>query len=114
MDPGFLGTWGLGALRDEFLARTKHGLDNQLSAFEDGVGRLQLRDTDNILFETAADQIAVTVADARRWMRDYVITGGWTLGEGPDTTHPARLLIIRTFDRTWSPGMVCTPREPPA
>src|SRR3954462_11599840 len=54
-DPGFLGTWFLGALEGVHRSRAEHQLQNQQSFFAHQLEHLGLRDAGNVVFESGSD-----------------------------------------------------------
>lgn len=107
-EPGMIGSWGIRALRDHDLARAEHSLINQQQWLEEAATRYRWAAGDKILFETAADSLELPLDELRRWLREYAIFAGWTVGEGPDAARPGRL-FIRKPNGGWSPGMICKP-----
>lgn len=107
-EPGMIGSWGMAALRDQHLARAEHGLRNQQQWLEEKAARFRWSETDVMLFETLADKLELPLSELRRWLKEYAIFAGWTVGAGPDPARPGRLLI-RNPAGEWSPGMVCEP-----
>ena len=53
----------------------------------------------------------LSVAELRRWMGEYALTWGWTIGAPTDASHAARLFVTKG-GRTLSPGRTCGVRPP--
>ncbi|HEY9226251.1 MAG TPA: hypothetical protein VIP11_06375 [Gemmatimonadaceae bacterium] len=105
-DPGFLGTWFLGALKGVHRSRAEHQLQNQQAFFAAQLQHLGLTDTHTIVFESGADESVVDVATFKRWLQEYVVCAGSTLQRSAPAPHSAALLIRRPHGG-WSPGMTC-------
>lgn len=104
-EPGMIGSWRIRALTGDHLAKAEHGLANQQQWLSEHATRFSWARTDLVLFETEADQLELSVAELERWLKEYALPVGWTVGEGPDKDRPGRLLIRRSRG-DWSPGLV--------
>jgi len=110
-DPGFLGTWYVGALTGVHRARADHQIQNQQAFFGHKLEALGLTDSDTVVFESGADETAVDVSAFKAWLRDYGVRAGTTLHRHATAPRTAALLVRRP-QGGWSPGMTCDHRPP--
>jgi hypothetical protein len=110
-DPGFLGTWYVGALTGVHRERVDHQLQNQQAFFASQLEGLSLTDTDTIVFDSGADETTIDVSAFRSWLRDYTVCAGSTLHRHTTAPRTAALLVRRPHGG-WSPGMTCEHRAP--
>ena len=110
---GMIGTWAMHALHDEHLARAEHGVANQQQWLAEHADHYRWTASDLVVFETEGDKLELPLTELQRWLQEYAVIVGWTVGEGPDANRPVRLSICRpTGD--WSPGMACHHHGPAA
>ena len=88
--------------------RCDHEWRNQQWSLDSMLDTLRIPDDAIVRFESWSDTLDVPLPELRRWIRDYMVMCGWTLGEPTDDSHQARL-FIRHADNTWSPGSVWNP-----
>jgi hypothetical protein len=105
-DPGFLGTWYVGALAGVHRTRADHQLHNQQAFFASQLEHLGLTETDTVVFDSGADETVIDVASFRCWLRDYAVCAGSTLQRQALAPHAAALIIRRACGG-WSPGIAC-------
>jgi hypothetical protein len=108
-DPGFLGTWHIGALAGVHRARADHQLHNQQAFFAAHLEHLGLSETHTVVFDSGADETVIDAASLRRWLREYAVCVGSTLQRQAPAPHAAAL-IVRWPHGGWSPGMACDHR----
>src|SRR4051812_3925712 len=65
-DPGFLGSWHLGALSGVHRDRAEHQLQNQQAFFASQLEQLGLSDTHTLVFQSGADEAVVDVPSFKR------------------------------------------------
>jgi hypothetical protein len=110
-EPGFLGTWYLGALTGVHRTRADYESQNRQAFFASQLEHLGLTETDTIVFASGADETVIDVASFRRWLTDYAVCVGSRLQREAPTPHAAALMIRRPHGG-WSPGMACDARPP--
>ncbi|MDF1503637.1 hypothetical protein [Roseisolibacter sp. H3M3-2] len=107
--PGYLAVWRPGAVDDAERRHVAHTLRNQQAALDAWRAPLGVGDDAAVLFEGCGARVALPAAEVRRWLGEYALTWGWTLGPPTDASHGARLLVLK-HGRRWSPGAACAAR----
>jgi hypothetical protein len=111
LEAGLLGIWIVDRLPELERKSAEYQVANQCAFVENQLEQLAVSGGAGILFETDADRIVLAAPDFRRWIREYSVLAGSRLGQGPDASCPARLLVRRAAGQ-WSPGAACGPRRP--
>jgi hypothetical protein len=110
-EPGFVGTWHVGALAGVHRTRADHQLANQQAFFAAQLEHLHLEDSDRVGFDSGPDHTVFAVADFKRWLREYAVCAGSTLQAHNSDPRMASLLVRKPHGG-WSPGAAC--RRPDA
>jgi len=79
LEPGWIAMWCLGDMSSVDRARAESELENQCGYFDDKLRRFGLSDDDRIALTTLAGEHTMSVADFRRWMREYALSIGISL-----------------------------------
>ena len=109
--PGYVAVWRADGLDDAERGQVAHTLRNQQANLAHGLARLNAGDDALVVFEGWGTRVEVTVAELRRWMGEYALTWGWTIGAPTDASHAARLFVTKG-GHTLSPGRTCGVRPP--
>lgn len=92
VEPGAIALWHVDDVEAAERAGVEHELLNQQRYFDEKLEALGLDDGGSVVLETPAGVLRLTVAEFRRWAREYALSIGLSLGR---STEPgtARLLI---------------------
>jgi hypothetical protein len=101
--PGYLARWRAQTLDVGERRKVAHALANQQAYLEEKLTGRGLTDESVITFEAWGDRLDLPLSELRRWMREYLVICGWTIGESSDATHAVRLLVLHGTGG-WSPG----------
>jgi hypothetical protein len=105
--PGYVAVWLPRDFDDAQRRHIDHTVWNQRQWLSSKLEQLECNDSAIIMFEGFGQQTTVTGVDVRRWLGEYALTWGWTLGPATDSSHDARLLVLKD-GRHWSPGDICS------
>ena len=95
LEPGWIAMWRLGEMSPADRARAESEVENQCAYFDDKLRRFGLGDDDCIALTTLAGEFTMSVADFKRWMREYALSVGISLdkskvaGTGRIVVRPA-------------------------
>ena len=76
LEPGAIAMWSVDEMLPSERARAEHEFANQSAYFEEKLSLLGLGNGDSIALTTLAGEFTMTVADFRRWMREYALSLG--------------------------------------
>ena len=107
--PGYVAVWRPDAFDDAERRHVAHTLANQQAGFAATLEKLGAGDDAVVVFEGWGTRVALPAIEVHRWLGEYALTWGWTLGPPTDASHGARLLVVRR-DGRMSPGHVCATR----
>ena len=85
VEPGHLATW---SVQDLVVARrpgAERGMENLAEYFAEKLRALGLEQAERFLFSDAEAELALTMADLRRWTREYAIGVGVTVDKTPES-----------------------------
>lgn len=108
-EPGYVAVWRPDALDFAERGHIEHTLRNQQAGLAAMLAHLGAGDDAVVLFEGWGARVALPAAEVRRWLGEYALTWGWTIGPPTDASHAARLLVLKG-GRRWSPGHACSVR----
>ena len=95
LEPGWIAMWCLSDMSPAERARAESELENQCAYFDDKLRRFGLGDDDRIALTTLAGEFTMSVADFKRWLREYALSMGISLdkskvaGTGRVVVRPA-------------------------
>ena len=101
-EPGMLGTWSVQALEGGARRRMEHEFENLREFVEECAAQFGLVDHSRVCFGSAAGVVEITLAELRRWVREYAVIIGLLLRRDP--ADEVTWLTIRRTDATWSRG----------
>lgn len=78
-EPGWIALWSVGDMRAPERADCEDAFANQRAYFEEKLRVYGLDEGDSIALTTPAGELTMTVADFRRWMREYALSVGISL-----------------------------------
>ena len=108
--PGYVALWRRSAIEASEWPHIEHTLANQTAILEDLIPQLHLGEDSLVRFEGWGTHIDVSLRVLRRWLGEYALTWGWTMGVATNASHQARLFAMRRFGE-WSPGGEFGPRR---
>jgi hypothetical protein len=79
VEPGALAVWSLNEMRPAERDGAERAFANQTAYFDEKLRLLGLDDGDSVALTTNAGELAMTVADFRRWMSEYAVSVGVSL-----------------------------------
>jgi hypothetical protein len=104
--PGYVAVWRPDALEAGEQGYVEHTLRNQQAWLTRMLEHLGCGEGARIVFEGWGARVEVPTSEVHRWLGEYALTWGWTLGPPTDASHQARLLVLQG-GRRWSPGGGC-------
>ena len=107
--PGMIAVWAPSAIDDIERPHITHTLANQVGGLEDFVVDHKLSDSSLVRFENIGRSVDIPVVELRRWLGEYALAWGWSLGPPTDASHQGRLFVMRRLV-LWSPGRPSGPR----
>lgn len=107
--PGYVAVWRPSAFDQAERRHVEQTLRNQQAGLAAKLAALGAGEADVVLFEGWGSRIELPAAEVRRWLGEYALTWGWTIGPPTDASHAARLLVLK-HGRRWSPGHTCSVR----
>lgn len=81
LEPGWIAMWCLADMPPQDRARAESELENQCAYFDAKLRMFGLGDDDRIALTTVAGELTMSVADFRRWMREYALSIGISLDQ---------------------------------
>jgi hypothetical protein len=92
VEPGALALWSVGALHSPERESCERAFASQIAYFGEKLRVLGLEDADAMSLTTPAGELAMTVADFRRWMSEYAVSVGVSLDRS-STSRSGRVVI---------------------
>jgi hypothetical protein len=92
IEPGYLATWSVEDVDPTQRIGAERHLENLEEYFPEKLRALGLEQAELILFSAAETELKLTLADFRRWTREYAVAVGVTVDKTPES-GVGRLLV---------------------